>query len=152
MCSAGATTASADMAGPTAHAVDTSVAVAAVDASHAAHAACRDVVRSLRPALAGHAAFEVYAVLTRMPGELAVDPTDAAALVARTFPEVVRLDGQASATLLSRLPVLGITGGSVYDALVAEAARAAGARLLTRDQRARRTYDLLGADYTLVGD
>jgi hypothetical protein len=32
-------------------------------------------------------------------------------------------------------------GGATDDALVGEAARAAGRRLLTRDQRARRTYE-----------
>ncbi|MDO5495778.1 MAG: hypothetical protein Q4G64_08695, partial [bacterium] len=58
-------------------AADTSVAIAALDASHAAHHECRTVVQELRPALAGHAAFEVYAVLTRLPRPLAVDPSDA---------------------------------------------------------------------------
>jgi predicted nucleic acid-binding protein len=46
---------------------------------------------------------------------------------------------------------LGITGGAVYDALVGEAARAHGRILLTRDLRARRTYDLMGVDYEIVG-
>jgi len=46
---------------------------------------------------------------------------------------------------------VGITGGGVYDALVGEAARTNGRRLLTRDHRARRTYELLGVDYSLVG-
>lgn len=139
------------MARPIRHAVDTSVAVAAIDAAHGVHAACRDAVRSCRPALAGHAAYEVYAVLTRMPGDLAVDPADAASLVARAFPEVVWLDPAASAQLRSRLPQLGIIGGSVYDALVGQAALAAGRCLLTRDLRARRTYELLGVDIALVG-
>ncbi|MBK7722152.1 MAG: type II toxin-antitoxin system VapC family toxin [Austwickia sp.] len=132
-------------------AVDTSVAVAALDAAHGAHAACLDVVRGERPALAGHAAFELYAVLTRMPGSLGVDPRQAAHLIERVFPEVAELDPAAAAALRTRLPVLGITGGAVYDALVAEAARTTGRRLFTRDQRARRTYDLLGIDYHLVG-
>jgi hypothetical protein len=50
-------------------AVETSVAVAALDAGHAAHAVCAGVVRSRRPALAGHAEWETFSVLTRMPGE-----------------------------------------------------------------------------------
>lgn len=72
-------------------------------------------------------------------------------LVAAAFPEVVWLDPPASAELRSRLPQLGITGGGVYDALVGQAALASGRRLLTRDLRARRTYELLGADVPLVG-
>lgn len=133
------------------YAVDTSVALAALDASHTAHAACRDAVRSLRPALAGHAAFEVFSVLTRMPGHLAVTPGDAGALLVRVFPEVTWLSAQDSSALLHRLGVLGVTGGSVYDALIAEAARSTGRDLLTRDRRAMRTYGLLGVAYTLVG-
>lgn len=46
---------------------------------------------------------------------------------------------------------IGITGGAIYDALVGEAARVHGARLLTRDLRARRTYDLLGVEYDIIG-
>lgn len=132
-------------------AVDTSVAVAALDAAHSAHDACLEVVRRKRPVLAGHAALELYAVLTRMPGSLGVDPRDAAALIDRVFGDVAWLSPAAGADLRGRLPVLGITGGAVYDALVAEAARSNGCRLFTRDQRARRTYDLLGTSYVLVG-
>ena len=146
MSSAGATMVSAE-----AWAVDTSVAVAALDAGHLAHAACLAAVRELVPALSGHAAFETYSVLTRMPGPLTVDPGDAFALTQRVFPEVVWLSEAASTDLLTRLPALGIMGGSVYDALVGEASRLNDRHLLTRDQRARRTYDLLGVTYSLVG-
>ena len=47
-------------------ACDTSVAVAALDPAHEAHPACRRALIDLRPALAGHAAFETYSVLTRL--------------------------------------------------------------------------------------
>lgn len=43
-----------------------------------------------------------------------------------------------------------VRGGAVYDALVARTARHHGLRLLTRDRRARRVYDLVGVDYSLV--
>ncbi|GAB95799.1 hypothetical protein KILIM_026_00700 [Kineosphaera limosa NBRC 100340] len=132
-------------------AVDTSVAVPALDAGHAAHGPCLAAVRAHRPALAGHAAFEVFAVLTRLPGQLAVDPADAASLLDRVFPEVVWLSTDASAALRPRLATIGIIGGAVYDALVGEAARTNARRLLTRDLRARRTYDLLGVDHEYVG-
>lgn len=132
-------------------AVDTSVAIPALDAGHAAHDACRDAVRRYRPALAGHAVFEVYSVLTRMPGELAVSAPTAAALIARVFPDVHWLGVEAATNLRNRLGTLGVAGGAVYDALVGEAANSAGAVLLTRDLRARRTYDLLGVRYEFVG-
>ncbi|MEI2826384.1 MAG: type II toxin-antitoxin system VapC family toxin [Dermatophilaceae bacterium] len=138
------------MASARSWAVDTSVAIAALDAGHAAHAQCRAAVQRYRPALAGHAASEVFAVLTRLPGHLAVDPTDAARLIDRVFPEVAWLSESASTALRSRLATTGIVGGAVYDALVGEASRTNARRLLTRDLRARRTYDLLGVDYLLV--
>ncbi|MCU0259842.1 MAG: PIN domain-containing protein [Ilumatobacteraceae bacterium] len=131
-------------------AVDTSVAVAALDAGHAAHGACAAVVRSRRPALAGHAVWETFSVLTRMPGQLAVDAPTAAAVIARTFPTVTWLAPDDADALLGRLQTIGIVGGAVYDALVGEAARSNGCRLLTRDLRARRTYDLLGVEHELV--
>jgi predicted nucleic acid-binding protein len=133
------------------YAVDTSVAVAALDAGHAAHAVCRAVVIEHRPALAGHAAFETFAVLTRMPGRLAIDPPTAAAVIEQMYPTTCWLDPEAAGALLSRCGPTGIAGGAVYDALVGEAARVHGRRLLTRDLRARRTYDLLGVDHQLVG-
>lgn len=132
-------------------AVDTSVAVAALDASHAAHSECLEVVRHRRPSLAGHAAFETFSVLTRLPGQLAIAPPVAAELITRVFPSVVWLDPDAAARLLGRLGTVGIAGGSVYDALVGEAARQNGCRLLTRDRRAQRTYDLVGTAYEVVG-
>lgn len=138
-------------AGHRGYAVDTSVAVAALDASHLAHPSCVDAVRTLRPALAGHAAFEVFSVLTRLPGALAVAPGDAASLLARVFDEICWLTPARSGALFERLAPLGITGGAVYDALVAEAARTHDRLLLTRDRRAQRTYDLLGVEHQYVG-
>lgn len=132
-------------------AVDTSVAVAALDAVHTAHAACRAVVVERRPALAGHAAFETYSVLTRMPRPLAPDSKTAADLIRRVFPTVCSLAGADESEMLERFGTVGIAGGAVYDALVGEAARIDRRILLTRDQRARRTYDLLGVGYELVG-
>lgn len=132
-------------------AADTSVAVPTLDAGHAAHRACREVVAARRPALAGHAAFETLSVLTRMPGPLAVDTPTAVSIITQVFPEVVWPASTQAIDLLERCGPLGIGGGAVYDALVGEAARLDGRRLLTRDQRARRTYDLLGVDHELVG-
>ncbi|MEM1332182.1 MAG: type II toxin-antitoxin system VapC family toxin [Actinomycetota bacterium] len=132
-------------------AIDTSVAVAALDAAHAAHDACREAVRERRPALAGHAAFETHSVLTRLPGPQAVSTAIAADLIARVFPDVAWLGSEDATALLRRLGVAGVSGGAVYDALVGEAARVNGLVLLTRDRRAQRTYDLLGVDHEFVG-
>lgn len=132
-------------------AVDTSVAVAALDAAHGAHDACRAAVQELRPALAGHAAFETFSVLTRMPGQLAVDGPTATEIMSRVFPAVAWLTPEHSSELMVRLGTIGIIGGAVYDALVGEAARTSNRVLLTRDRRAISTYTLLGVPHRIVG-
>jgi predicted nucleic acid-binding protein len=132
-------------------AVDTSVAVAALDESHGAHAECRRVAMDRRPALSGHAAFETYSVLTRLPGALGIAAPTAMEALALAFPDRCWLGARQQAQLLARLGAVGITGGMVYDALVGEAAKQDGRVLLTRDARATRTYDLLGVRYELVG-
>jgi len=131
-------------------AADTSVAVAALDASHAAHLACRRRVIETDATLAGHAAFETFSVLTRMPGVLRLDAPTAHAAILAAFPEISPLDGTATVDLFRRLGAVGITGGAVYDALVGEAARRDERVLLTRDRRAARTYDLLGVTWEYV--
>lgn len=130
--------------------MDTSVAVAALDASHEAHTRCRAAAQHHRPALAGHAAFETYSVLTRLPGVARVSPDVALAAIDAAFPERCWMNGSQQGRLLGRLGGSGIEGGMVYDALVGEAARVAGRGLLTRDVRARRVYDLLGVSYLFI--
>lgn len=131
-------------------ATDTSVAVAALDAGHAAHAICRQRVMQTRPALAGHAAVETYSVLTRMPGALRLDTASATQLLDTAFPERCWPDDGSIDDLLRHCGTLGIAGGAVYDALVGHAATVHQRTLLTRDRRAQRTYDLLGVRYELL--
>lgn len=131
-------------------ACDTSVAVASLDPSHEAHTACRNVLVDWRPALAGHAAFETYSVLTRLPMPLRLSGTQATTVLAGAFPTGCWLDIESTNGLLSMLGELGIVGGSVYDALVGRAAAANGRVLLTRDLRAERTYRTLEVEYRFV--
>lgn len=131
-------------------ACDTSVAIASLDPSHEAHAACRAVLVELRPALAGHAAFETYSVLTRLPIPLRLAPEQAAGVLGAAFPEVCWITARDSARLRTQLGGLGIVGGSVYDALVGRAAAANGRVLLTRDRRAERTYRALDVAHRFI--
>lgn len=131
-------------------AVDTSVAVPALDSSHAAHDACRRIAKARRPSLAGHAACETYSVLTRLYGPLSIAGPTATAAIEMAFPERSWLTPEQQTQLFGRLGAIGIIGGMVYDALVGEAALQNGRTLLTRDARASRTYDLLGVRYELV--
>lgn len=131
-------------------ACDTSVAVAALDPSHEAHPASRRALIECRPALAGHAMFETYSVLTRLPLPLRLTAVQAASVLAQAFPDECWLDATGTGELRQRLAALDIVGGSVYDALVGQAAATNGRTLLTRDRRAERTYRSLGIAYRFV--
>jgi predicted nucleic acid-binding protein len=102
-------------------------------------------------ALSGHTAAETFSVLTRLPADARIAPSDAARLLAERFGSPLPLStrGQRSAhTLFARL---GIAGGAVYDALVAMAAAEANIPLATRDLRARPTYELCGVTVVIAG-
>ncbi len=134
----------------TAVGVDTSVAVALLVQTHAAHATVGRWWAGRELVLSGHALPETYSVLTRLPGDLRVAPTDAARLIKARFGEPLVLGVDAAAHLHERLGRLGIAGGAVYDALVALAAVEHGAQLATRDLRAKTTYDMVGAEVVIV--
>jgi toxin FitB len=124
--------------------LDTSAAVALVVEDHEAHGASLEAVRGHRLGLAGHAWFETYSVLTRLPAGLRRSPADAIRVLARDFPASGFL-GEAEAAALGReLAALGTSGGAVYDALVGAAARQHGRILVSADARARPLYDGMG--------
>lgn len=132
--------------------VDTSVAVALVVADHEHHGATLDAVGERRLGLAGHAAFETFSVLTRLPPPARRTPSVVAEVMATNFPASRYLSASAAQRLLTRLPALGIAGGSVYDALVGAAAKEHGMVLATRDRRALATYRALEVDVELLPD
>ena len=131
--------------------VDTSVAVAILLADHAGHAETMAAVEGLRLGLAGHAWFETYSVLTRLPPGSRRSPRDVCALLEHDFPATRHLDTESLGALGAELARLGVAGGAVYDALVGAAARAHGLPLLSRDRRAWPTYDALGVEVRIIG-
>ena len=130
--------------------VDTSIAVAITVADHEHHETAFQAVGSRRLGLAGHAAFETFSVLTRLPPPARRTPATVARLLGANFPHSRFLSAEAAARLLSELPALGIAGGSVYDALVGMAAREHDAVLATRDVRALETYRALDVRFELL--
>jgi predicted nucleic acid-binding protein len=130
---------------------DASVAVALVMADQQHHAQTAKAVGDRRLGLAGHAVFETYSVLCRLPAPLRRTPRAIRDLLARDFPYSRFLSADGAGALLDRLPSLGITGGAVYDALVAAAAAEHGITLATRDQRAVATYRSLDVHFDYIG-
>jgi predicted nucleic acid-binding protein len=128
--------------------VDTSLAIALVVADHEHHRA--DAVGSRALGLAGHAAFETFSILTRLPPPARRSPGAVARLIAHNFSATRFLSDRAAGELLARLGPLGIAGGAVYDALVGAAAVEHGLTLMTRDRRAADTYRRLDVKFVLV--
>lgn len=130
--------------------VDTSVAVALSVADHEHHATVLRALDGKRLGLAGHAAFETFSVLTRLPPPARRSPAVVVRVLRENFPASRFLAADAAAALLDRLADAEVAGGSVYDALVGAAATEHGLRLVTLDRRALDTYRALGVDVEVV--
>ena len=132
--------------------LDTSTAIALLLEDHEHHPATVAATHGLRLGLAGHAWFETYSVVTRLPSGLRRSPADAHRLLAHNFPESRFLGAATAADLGPELARAGISGGAVYDALVAAAAREHGLPLMSEDGRARPTYEAIGTDLRGLSD
>lgn len=118
-------------------ALDTSVLVAAMQSWHTEHERCLAAVGRVLEnppvVMPLHVLVETYSVLTRMPKPLRLPPASAFSLLDRTLrgkADVTDLDGEAAFEVLAGFRDRAITGGAVYDALIAEVASRAGARSL----------------------
>lgn len=130
--------------------VDTSVAVALVVGDHEAHADTTAALSGIALGLAGHAFFETYSVLTRLPQPLRRGPREVFEILSHDFPHNRFLAVERTLDLTGRLADLGLAGGSVYDALVGSVSVEHGLRLVSRDTRAANVYRALGAKFDLI--
>ena len=128
---------------------DTSVLVPALLAWHPDHDSCRAALRTVHQ-VPVHVLVECYSVITRLPAPHRVSPGDAGAVLEALPLIPVLLPAARHASLVPECARLGIRGGAVYDALVARTAAHHHLELVTRDRRARATYDQLGVRYVLV--
>ncbi len=88
--------------------------------------------------VAAPALVEAYAVLTRLPAPHRLAASDALALLEANFAghPVATLDGAAYRSLLGTAPGLSISGGRIYDAVIARCAVRSGVEtLLTFNER-----------------
>jgi predicted nucleic acid-binding protein len=130
--------------------LDTSAAVAFLVADHKHHDATFEALAQRQLGLAGHAAFETFSVLTRLPPPARRTPPAVARLLAVNFPHTRFLSADRAAALLTSLPGNGLAGGAVYDALVGAAALEHELTLVTRDKRALDTYRTLDITVELL--
>ena len=132
-------------------AVDTSIVVAGIASWHEAHKAARAAL-SKQPMLPAHVALESFSVLTRLPPPHRFAPGLVGELLAAQFPgPLLTLPASQQKTLVTFAIEAGVTGGAIYDALVAFTSLHAGTTLLSRDRRAARIYDLIGVTFEIVG-
>jgi toxin FitB len=130
--------------------LDTSAAIALVVEDHEDHLSALEAVRGRRLGLAGHAWFETFSVLTRLPGARRRSPADALRILGHDFPASVFLGEDEAVRLGQDLARLAVSGGAVYDVLVAAAARQHGHPLISGDARARPVYEALGVAIEVI--
>lgn len=134
------------------NAVDSSVVIAAFASWHEEHEAAHAALNS-GPRLVAHVALEAFSVLTRLPA-----PHRAAAdlvvefLRTRFDSDPLVLPAAELRDIVRTLHRLGVSGGAVYDGLVALSAAKHGAILLTLDRRAEPTYRRCGVQYRLIAE
>ena len=130
--------------------VDTSVAVALIVESHKHHRQAVQALGRLRLGLCGHAAFETFSVLTRLPPPARRTPSTVQQILEDNFPSSYFLSPSGASELLGSLASKGIAGGAVYDALIGAAAVEHGMTLASRDERALDTYRALNVEVRFI--
>lgn len=132
-------------------AVDSSVAIAAFGEWHKLNDPARAVLDQ-GAAIPVHALLETFSVLTGFPRPHRAAPSLVDTWLDDRFQVVLPPPGaDAQRELVRKLAGGGLTGGAVYDALVALTAKKAGATLVTADRRARSTYELVGVELQALG-
>ena len=94
--------------------------------------------RVLSAATAWHCCLEFFSVATRLPPEFRVSPADAVTLLEEEVFSRMAVHELPAADRLATLRSSSrdaIAGGRIYDAHIAEIARAAGARVIVTDNR-----------------
>ena len=128
---------------------DTSVVVAAFASWHELHDVADAAIVGSR--LISHVAAETLSTLTRLPDPYRVDAAPVWDFLGARFPEGwLAPSGDQIRQILAQTVERGISGGAIYDALVAGAAAENRATLVSLDRRAERTYRDLGVRYELL--
>jgi predicted nucleic acid-binding protein len=133
---------------------DASVLIPGYVVEHRFHASAQATVGAVRDEgrLIAHTMAESYSVLSSPSGVYRVGPDKVVAylgeLLGDSAPIQPRPDTYSEAIEL--LAANGRGGGAIFDALIALAARDAGAELVSFDRRAAAIYDLCGIEVRLL--
>ncbi|MBE9011212.1 PIN domain-containing protein [Pseudanabaenaceae cyanobacterium LEGE 13415] len=118
---------------------DTSVIVAASLPRHPNHAPCFSQLQAARNGqiqayISTHTLAEAYSVLTRMPSQPRMLPSDTRILLSEylLYIEAVALETKDYRAAIDQMASLNLPGGGIFDALIAQAAvKASVDRILT---------------------
>jgi predicted nucleic acid-binding protein len=129
---------------------DTSVLVAGFIPSHRFHEAAISALAEVQSdgCLVAHTMAETYSVLSAPSGPYRVEPGTVVAYLDQFLDRATPIQPrpQAYREALDLLAGHDRGGGAIYDALIALAAREAGATLVSLDLRAERTYAACGVE------
>src|SRR3954470_16628240 len=92
--------------------LDTSTAIAIILEDHQAHDSTLEAMRGRQLGLSGHAWFETYSVLTRLPAGLRRSPDDVLRILISNVPASEFLGESQAADLAKDLGRLRIAGGA----------------------------------------
>jgi predicted nucleic acid-binding protein len=108
---------------------DTSALVAAFEVSHPRHTVClpwlqQAQTEQIQGLIATHTLAELYSVLTRLPVRPRISPELAQRLITENLErfEVIPLTTEDYQMVLAQMVNLNLTGGGIYDGLIAQAA------------------------------
>lgn len=129
--------------------LDTSVLVAGFYADHERHAGCAALLVGLKKSTgctAVHCLAEFYATVTGMPGKKRAAPSEALLFLhdAADHLSSIALESHEYVDVLDQSAGAGISGGTIYDALIARCAIKSGAQVIFTLNR--RHFQLLGSD------
>lgn len=133
------------------NAVDSSVVIAGFASWHEQHGRARAALET-GPHLIAHCALESYAVLTRLPAPHRASSAIVTEYLRAQFPSDPLSLAIPAITLVEELCALGISGGTVYDGLIAVTARSHHATLFTLDRRAEAIYTRCGTNFVNISE
>ena len=135
---------------------DSSVLVAGFVSGHRFHDVALSALSEVRAggSLIAHTTAETYSVLSAPGGVYRVEPHAIVAYLDQFLDGASPIQPRPGSywEALSLLAENGRSGGAIYDALIALAARDAGAELVSLDSRAEQTYALCGIEAQLLVD
>ena len=132
-------------------AADTSVLIAAFASWHDHHALAFAALDRV-DVMVAHCLLETYSVLTRLPAPHRMAPDVVTSYLEQGFGgyPVFGLPARELRALISLCSGKGLSGGAIYDALIAATCAHADIALLTLDSRARPTYAAIGTEHEFL--